>query len=573
MKNQGQAQKFISGVSGAVIYILFAIAIVYLFYLSLFTTCFMTYHDEHIYYLKDYAIVMSIGLILLVIVLAALKLQQRSVRFWRTLCIVMTVFVAAFLIAMISVLHLQAIYDEGQAIDGAAQLIIGDYTKWQDGGDFRMFAYQNGMVLSFVPFVLIFGGKAYMAVQYLNIFVMLLTYVAIALIAKAFFGEKIAYASYLAMLGFLPAWSMTTLVYGTWGSLCGSVWALYLELRYEKTKQWRYPIGIGLILAVSILCKSNASIMLIAVLILLLLAAVRETSWKLVGGALIILALCVVEMEIVPVVMHQITGEDTTGLPLTTWLAMGLQESSIAPGWYNEYPVNLYREYGLDQEALHTAIRQSFADSFTIFLQNPDYMVRFFSRKLAGMWADPAYQCFSLINTKDHGEFAYWIKDVIYNGGIVNTILYLLLDVLQSVIYFGVVLYLLLMRKDLRTAKAHLVLAFLGGFLFHFIGEAQSHYVIGYMLMILPFAVKGYAVATETLQSLWSRRKERSLAEVVIRTGIGRIALAMSALVILFTLLGGPLMTNTIKLGGEESEYLWFCQQETQWQADDYAKY
>ncbi len=615
MLQQNRVQKCILKVSGGIIYGLFALIVVFLFYLSLFTTCFMVYTDEHVYYVKDYAIVMGVGLVALLLILTLLRERGISLRTLQVMAVIATIVVSAFLIMMISTLHLQAIYDQGTVYHGAKSFLAGDYTQWEPGGYFHMLAYQNGMMLSMVPYLLIFGDGAMMAMQYANIPLMLLAYLGIALITKKYFGEKVAYATYLALLMFLPAWTLTTFVYGTWPAMCTAVWAMYLGIRYEEEARLRYAVGAGLLLAVSIMCKSNSAIFLIAVEIMIALSIVRDRNYRKFLGVAIILGLCLLQMKAVPWYVHTVTGEDTNaGIPMIAWLAMGLQESSIAPGWYNEFPVNLYRHVSMDQDVIKMEVMQSFRDSFALFAQNPEYMVRFFARKLASMWADPAFQCFTGINTKDHGEFSYAVKDAIYNGGTVNTVLYLLLDVLQSIQYFGVILFLLCTRKKFKLEKAHLTVAFLGGFLFHLIGEAKSHYVINYALLLIPFAVQGYVLATGRLLTVWNETGEtvgarlklqlqksenaflkqadhvqnetgngnrthfnvgrmQELLRILIRCNAGRIALVMSGLVVIFTLWNGSILTNTIKLGGEESDYVWYCQTQTQWQDEGYAKY
>ena len=45
------------------------------------------------------------------------------------------------------------------------------------------------------------------------------------------------------------------------------------------------------------------------------------------------------------------SGADLSkGVPMTAYLAMGLQESNRAPGWYNEYVEQVYENANYDPE-------------------------------------------------------------------------------------------------------------------------------------------------------------------------------------------------------------------------------
>lgn len=582
--HMNKCQKMILGISQNIIYAVFTVICFYLFFLSLFTTCFMVYTDEHVFYLKDFAIVMCIGLAALCAVLTLIRKRfQWKEKNLRLMAVTATVILSVFLAVFILTMRLVPIYDQSSVYYAAKSLLSGDYKPWMKGEYFSMLAYQNGMVLLMCPFVALFRDAAFLVFQLSNIPVMLLTYLGIAKITENYFGKKSAYAAYLLLLGMVPAWTLVTFVYGTWPALCSAVWAIWFEIQYEKSGKWRYPVYAGICMMFSIMCKSNSEIFLVAVCIMFLLHMVRTRSWKPAAGAAIVVFFSILEIKGVPLLFHWITGQNTTsGIPFIAWLAMGMQESSIAPGWYNEFPTNLYKKLGPDSHAITQASLQSFQTSFTLFGQQKVYAVRFFARKLASMWADPAFQCFTGVNTRNlHGTFPYWVKDVFYNGGIANTVIYLLLDVLQSIQYFGLILFLVLRRKSQKLTESHLIVCILGGFLFHLIGEAKSHYVLGYYMMMVPYAVQGYLLATGKLQAVLEMRHAGRIqtgqsTENKKRTaisGTGRIFLMIGTAVLLITFLRGPVVTATVRLGGQERDYIWYCTHETEWKNADYVKH
>lgn len=588
MNEKKGLSRFILNTGENIVAVLFVVILLYLFLLSIFTTCFMVYTDEHVYYLRDFPLLMGGGLCILCLLLSFLKkkvdrksaqkimdMQEKKdaeIKKLRMLAIAATTILGTGMVWFILHMDLPPIYDQASIYGAAGRLLSGDYFDWKPGEYFSMLPYQNGMVLMMCPFVAVFGEKAALAIQICNVPVLFLAYLGLAKIAGKIFDKKCGYYTYLGLLFVVPMWTQVTFVYGVIYEVCLAVWAVYLGFLFEKTEKWRYIVGSGFCMMFAILWKSNAEIFMLAIILMLLMQAIRKRSLKMIGGIGIILIGGLAAIKGAPFIVHMITGENTTsGIPMTAWLAMGLQESSIAPGWYNEFPMNLYRHVSSDPEVIKGEVWKSFQDSLRLFSEQKEYAVRFFARKLASMWADPAFQFFTTVNTRNlRGDFSYLMKDLFYNGGIMNTVMYLFLDVIQSIYYFGVVLYLLIKRRELKLEKGHLIVAFLGGFLFHFIGEAKSHYVVPYYLMLMPYAAEGYRAMAEKLSKVNLRDKEEQ--KKLCQSGSVKKGIILAAVIIVVSAVRIPAVTNTLKLGGEERDYIWYCTNETQWKEADYKK-
>ena len=154
-----------------IVYILFAVLVLYMFLTSLVSTCVMVYTDEHTFYLKDYALVISAGLICFLLLLTFVRKKVRiTERGMRILLIACTAVWFAVLIAIVYFTQLPSVYDQQRVYAGAAQLLRGDYSEWQPYRYFHAYPYINGMVLMECPFLWLFGEeKAYIAMQYINI--------------------------------------------------------------------------------------------------------------------------------------------------------------------------------------------------------------------------------------------------------------------------------------------------------------------------------------------------------------------------------------------------------------------
>ena len=559
-------------------YGLFAVIAAYLFLLSLFTTCLMVYTDEHIYYIKDFAILICVGILSLCLLLMLLHKhgvgRKITVEQLRIVAFILTILFGTLMCAFILKMKLWPIYDQGTVLEYTRQFLQGNYYGWtQEGEYFAMFTIQNGMVFMEMPFALLFGDNAYIAIQIWNVLMLILGYLGIAKIIKTFHDEKVAYYVYICLLFIAPMWTNCTLVYGNYSAMTFSIWAIYSEILFEKSKKWKYILYSGICIFFGLSWKTNAQVFWLTILIMLLVFGLREKQWKnSIGGLVLVMFFGLLSLKGFPYLAHVITGENTSqGIPLISWFAMGMQESSVAPGWFNEFQVNLYRNVSRDPAVISAESVKSIKETLTVFVQNPGYMFRFFARKVGSMWADPALQCFDVVNTRNlQGAFSYFTKDIFYNGGVINTILTVLLDIQQSMLYFGVVLYLILFRKKQKLEQSHLIVAFLGGYVYHFLSEAKSQYVIIYYVLLVPYAVMGYRCFIAKLSSAkWREKEER---RSLLHSGSVKWGMALAVLIAIIWIGRGPIFENTVKIGIDTQDYIWYCQNEIQWKSDDYFK-
>jgi len=559
-----------------VVYLLFTVLVLYMFLASLVSTCVMVYTDEHTFYLKDYALVISAGLVCFVVLLAFLrkkvKMGEKAIGIVLAAC---TVAWFAVLIAIVHFTRLPSVYDQQRVYSGAAQLLRGDYSNWQPYNYFHAYPYINGMVLMECPFLWLFGeDRAYIAMQYINILFWYVALLAISKMAELYFGKKAGRFTYLALLGFIPMWFYVTFVYGTLPGLCFSALALLLEKKYEDTEKWGYMAGSLVCIFFGVAWKSNYQIFLIALMILFFLDGIRKKKWQPFAGAALSLILLCFELSFLSAVMHGITGESVEGgTPTIAWVAMGLQESSIAPGWYNSYTEIIPVECNHDVEAMKAVSWQNLKGTLTLFSEEPEYCLRFFSRKLASMWNNPAFQCFTEVTKcNTTGGLNYWMKDLLYDGGIKNVVLRIILDLMHSMTLFGMVLHIILNRGRRKLADAALIITFLGGFFFHVVWEAMGQYAVPYYVLLMPYAVQGYLTVTEKALELPLGQGWKKTGGRLWKSGSFRLGLALAAVILFIAFAEFNWLTSSIKLQGEESDYIWYCTNETQWKEADYKK-
>ena len=568
-------QKGVLGTAQTVSYGLFGIIIGYLFLVSIFSSCVMSYTDEHIFYVKDFAVLMVFGIGVFLVLCAFLRRVFSKMSKW--VYRVGTILWFALLLALIFTVNFRPQYDPGSVYDAAGGLLYGDYSPWQQGGYLYTFPFQNGLVLLEVPFWLLLGEKAYFGIQIYNLILWYMTILGLCYLTKEYFGESTAKLTYVALLLFLPMWAYVTYCYGTVPGLFFSVLAMCLEHRYEMNGKWKELLFCGLSLFIAVMYKSNFEIFAIAVGIMLLLHGIRNKSWKSVAGVAVALVFVMAEVKGIPYAMHLITGEDTgNGIPMIAWIAMGLRESSIAPGWYNQFTLLAYEECKYDVSAVTQMSIESIKETSTLFAANKDYFISFFGRKIASIWSSPEWECFTTINKMNvDGTLPYWMKDILYNGGVMNTVLLLGLDAFQSVIYSLVLIHLLHSGKKVKLEQSVLLITFLGGFIFHLFWEGKCQYSIPYYVLLFPYAAKGLDDTTDHIQQMVQRLKEKSigikqLCKDTCRTKTGKITGIIFAIILIISMVNTGLLQSTIKPQSDTAEWIYFMQNSTQWKNEDF---
>lgn len=145
---------------------------------------------------------------------------------------------------------------------------------------------------------------------------------------------------------------------------------------------------------------------------------------------------------------------------------------------------------------------------------------------------------------------------------------------MHSMTLFGMVLHVMLNRKRLKLADAAFAITFLGGFFFHVVWEAMGQYAVPYYVLLMPYAVQGYLAVTGKMARLCID-KEKELGRAgrrLWRSTDFRLAMALAAVIVAITFAEFGGLRSSIKLQGEESDYIWYCTHQTEWKEADYKK-
>ena len=402
----------------------------------------------------------------------------------------------------------------------------GDFTELTEpGGYLFIYPFQIGYVAIGQLLYLLFGASNYMVYQLLNIASILITIGLLHRITwELFENNRICHLMALLSGTCLFLFVYATFVYGDIWSLAPETAALYLTIRYLKYHHVSDILWAGVMNGCAVVLKTNAYIALVAMVIILILDAVRSFAVVDIRGnkgstckticSRIVLALLLILLSKgmtggINFAYAKMIGIDAMpkGVPSSTYFAMAMQEGAGEGGWYDGYNVNTYNQCGYDRgltkQTAVNYIRRRLAD----FESRPLHMGRFYIRKFLSQWDDPTFICMrNLELTSRHveGQPAI-VYSIVYGMG--RTIFQWIMNVSQNIIYLGAVLYCIgvIIRRKLDFTHAFLILFIFGGMLFHEVWEGSSRYVIRYYICMLPFAAYGLDAAYFKMKSLVKR--------------------------------------------------------------------
>ena len=487
--------------------VLLLVAAAAVFLASFFTTI---YYDMHVdvdqpLYKKETSIHLVISMIVvfaLLFFLHAKKLFESSKVIVLSLCFC----VAYCLLLILSIKPLPV--DDSKLIDDVlARFAQGDYASLTEpGGYLYIWPFQLGYVLFGQIMDAIFGHGNYFAWDIAQVISILLTVYLLYKITWELFEDKVT-SSIMAFLsmGMLFFYNYSAFIYGDILSMAPQTLALYLTILYVKKERIGYAIGAAFAIGIAVVLKTNCEITLIAMIMVLVLSAFKNSSVGLPKRLLIRVAMAAFAVIVVVAMKGAVDkyycykagiDEIPSGSPSVSHIAMGLQESELEDGWYNGYNYKVFADNGYDTELTRAAATKDLKERLSFFADNPRTAIKFFARKFITQWADPV--CISTHNldlVSRHVENPTALKDfLVFGTGSVG--LRWIMNVFMSVCYLCVVVYLAvkIRKRDFNEQEMLLLILIFGGMVFHEFWEGSSRYAMRYYVYWMPYAAFGMKV-------------------------------------------------------------------------------
>ncbi len=351
---------------------------------------------------------------------------------------------------------------------------------------------QMGALFFLKSLVKIAGDENQFILQVINVFALGILFLSLRSIAKKLFGRKTADATMILCTIFLP---LSLYVVFTYFNLIS--WALIAlgvqqEISYFSSGRKRNIVGMVIAMFFAILLKSFSWIAFIAMVIYACFEGFRKKKilplCGLVGTALLIL---IANTAMTQKVLSKTGATELRTMPAIGYVAMGMQESYMAPGWYNGVHDRTYMELEGHEILMKEAFSEMIQMRIKEFKADSGYMALFYYQKTASQWNNPSFQgfWFGEISTPEV-PVPEWIQSL-YTGNIRNR-LNSFLNYLLTVIHAGILLWLILSYKEIRLKHLLFGIYFLGGFIFLLLWEAKCQYALGFFLFMIPYAASGY---------------------------------------------------------------------------------
>ena len=394
---------------------------------------------------------------------------------------------------------------------------LGDMTPFEKDY-FLRFPFQLGYVLwtEFFARIFFLDHDMYVVLQIVNGICLAAAETALLILTDRLFSNRnVTLFTFVMLVMFAQPVIFITFLYGNIPGFAFAIWSVLFAVEYIRCGRWRDIIISSLLMTVSVWLKLNDMIFLIALAIVLFLCFLRKRGIKPLISLCII---CIITLGLkdLPVWQyeHRCDRSFGKGIPMTCWLAMGLDESENAPGWYNStHTVITFNSVNGDHNAANDIAKNTVKERIDVFADDPAYALSFFCDKINSQWNETSFQ--SIWNNQVRGQMADRTGIAKYVCGSGEKTVDKLMDVNVQFIYLGALIAFvtsvidMIRKKELKTELVIIPIVIIGGFLYHALFEAKSQYVINYVTMMIPYSVYGFYRCLSALKNVKDKRLKK----------------------------------------------------------------
>lgn len=282
--------------------------------------------------------------------------------------------------------------DSALVIEAAKRFAAGDFSPLE-GEYFSRVSYQLGICLPLEGLARLLPGlDLNLLMQALNCVISAALMALLCGLAGGLSGDaRTSGAAALLYMAFVPMLLFNMFVYGVLPMLLLCVLAMRCFARCARTGERRFGVLYALLIGAAAALKPNAMIVMLALLICAAVHALQRKD----GFLLLCAALSAVLCFALPAGVIRlyelragVTLAPDTGMLLR--LAMGMQDSMIAAGWYNGV-IEEYWPLSVTPEMEKAAALEMLAARLREFAADPAGAWAFFKEKCLTQWAEPSY--------------------------------------------------------------------------------------------------------------------------------------------------------------------------------------
>ena len=391
-------------------------------------------------------------------------------------------------------------YDSEKVVSAAAEAANNQFSFMEDNY-FSYYSYQLGYVLFneiiFRIHNLFVQEDTFLFLEFLNVLFLAGIYAGILTLNKLLFKDsRIHHLTAVLLLFSIQPLLACVFIYAIYPGMLFAVWGMVFEVLYFQTQKIRFISLSAVCIAFAYLIKPNYLIFLIAMLIVAGtkgLNLLKEPGKLAVCFAYILLSCCLAfSLPNYITKFYEARSDIQLGeaIPMTSFIAMGLNASESAPGWYNEnYTIINFENHQYNAKEASQASVENIKEQLRNFSEHKHYIDEFFYKKFMSQWNETSYQ--SIWNNKvreqyqPKGKLSAWVC----NGGEQSVKYYM--DIYTQLIFISVFMGCIacFCKKNLIQTFSPLII--IGGMLYHLMAESKSQYAMPYYILMTGFAAVG----------------------------------------------------------------------------------
>lgn len=272
-----------------------------------------------------------------------------------------------------------------------------------------------------------------------------------------------------------PLYFYTSYTYNDEIALCLMMLSVWFFCIFIKEEKMYYAVIGGVFMAFATTLRLNMLIAAIGIFIVLVITSVTRKKWKYIASAAIMVFLCIAVSFTNKKMYQKYYSQDATKISSIAHIPMGQREGMIGPGWYNFYIDELLVETDGDLEKQREKIVSDIRERSEYFLNNPKYMLEFYTTKVNSQWNVPLYQGLAM-NVMYERERSGFVRAV-YSDSIQRKCVEEYADIFHLIVMTMSLVYIIFIKvKKEGLEKWLIAIIFYGGFLFSIIWEAKSRY-------------------------------------------------------------------------------------------------
>lgn len=391
-------------------------------------------------------------------------------------------------------------YDSEMVASASASAAQNDFS-FLEYVYFSYYSYQLGYVLFnemiFRIHNLLVQEDTFLFLEFLNVLFLAGIYAGILTLNKLLFKDsRIHHLTAVLLLFSIQPLLACVFIYAIYPGMLFAVWAMVFEVLYFQTQKIRFLPLSAVCIAFAYVIKPNYLIFLIAMLIVAGTKGIRAIKQpkKLAACFAYILLSCCLSFSLPNYIVksYEIRSGIQLGdaIPMTSFIAMGLNAAESAPGWYNEnYTIINFENHQYNAKEASQASVENIKEQLQYFSEHKHYRDEFFYKKFMSQWNETSYQ--SIWNNKvreqyqPKGKLSAWVC----NGGEQSVKYYM--DIYTQLIFISVFMGCIVCFRKKNFMQIFSPLIIIGGMLYHLMAESKSQYSMPYYILMTGFAAVG----------------------------------------------------------------------------------